>query len=208
MTRVLEAAGVVVIPFDFDNAKISGSSLWGGAPEAPVVFFNARDPVDRVRLTLAHELAHLILHSSGHIKEDAEIEANLFAGEFLMPAHTIAPELAGTFRLERAAALKSLWGVSIQALARRAKTLGFLSPENYRSVQIKLSSAGMRRVEPACGLEATRESPRLLSLLLEKHSQDLCYSDNDLLKFVGLSQEELYNRFARYPLEAPRFRIV
>ena len=58
----------------------------------PVILINATSPTDRKRLTIAHELGHLVLHSVD-VTEELEIEANWFAAEFLMPAEVIRPQL-------------------------------------------------------------------------------------------------------------------
>ena len=61
----------------------------------PVLFFvNVDSPADRVRYTLAHELGHMVLHTTD-LKDDAamEDEADEFAGAFLLPAEEIRPQL-------------------------------------------------------------------------------------------------------------------
>ena len=73
--------------------------------EVPIIGINALHAPSRQRFTLAHELAHVLLHRDmleravhvdrGSLRRDAlaaqgvdpiEIEANAFASEFLMPA--------------------------------------------------------------------------------------------------------------------------
>jgi Zn-dependent peptidase ImmA (M78 family) len=56
-------------------------------------------PGDRERLTLAHEVGHVVMH---HLptEEDPEDEANLFAATFLMPADDIHGDL-GNLTLPR-----------------------------------------------------------------------------------------------------------
>ncbi|MGB9619043.1 MAG: helix-turn-helix domain-containing protein, partial [Armatimonadota bacterium] len=57
----------------------------------PFVVVRTGAPVDRVRFTLAHELAHLVLqHPSGKVPEGL---ANRFAGAFLVPEDTAVHEL-------------------------------------------------------------------------------------------------------------------
>ena len=53
---------------------------------------NSRVPTDRKRMTLAHELGHIVMHSEPiHLSKQSEEEAMRFAAEFLMPAHLIRP---------------------------------------------------------------------------------------------------------------------
>jgi Zn-dependent peptidase ImmA (M78 family) len=74
---------------------------------------------------VAHELGHLVLHkdlNSG--TRELERHAYRFAAELLMPTDSILDQLtAEKLTLFRLAALKATWGVSIQALARRAREL-------------------------------------------------------------------------------------
>ena len=57
--------------------------------QAPVIWINRNIPNDRKRFSLAHELGHLVMHLRSENLEkpedQKEIEANEFAGEFLMP---------------------------------------------------------------------------------------------------------------------------
>ena len=83
----LESAGCLVVAEDFGamtgGGRVDGLSQWVG--DWPVMLVNGRAPTDRLRLTLAHELGHLCLHSA-ELGGDPEDEANAFASEFLMPA--------------------------------------------------------------------------------------------------------------------------
>ena len=69
---------------------MDGLSQW--ATDSPVMMVNDRAPTDRLRLTLAHELGHVCLHSD-QLGGDPEDEANAFAAEFLMHGDLIRSEL-------------------------------------------------------------------------------------------------------------------
>lgn len=87
----IEAAGVFAFERDFSTARVDGlSQVVDGVA---VMLINSTFPVDRKRLTIAHELGHIVLHSGRYIPEDPEDEANRFAAEFLMPETAIAPYL-------------------------------------------------------------------------------------------------------------------
>ncbi len=64
-----------------------------------VIIINKNFSNDHKRFTLAHELGHLIMHTSNEflISEyrDKEDEANRFASEFLMPSDAISNSLRG-----------------------------------------------------------------------------------------------------------------
>lgn len=82
LTRWMEAAGCLVFEEDFATQRIDGLSQW--VDDYPVMLINANAAPDRKRLTLAHELGHLVLHSTNPT-ENMETEATAFAAEFLMP---------------------------------------------------------------------------------------------------------------------------
>jgi Zn-dependent peptidase ImmA (M78 family)/transcriptional regulator with XRE-family HTH domain len=144
LTQWVEAAGCLVIEEDFGTARIDGLSQW--VEEHPVVLLNSRAPTDRKRLTLAHELGHLCLHSA-YISDNVELEANRFAGEFLMPADIIRPQIRN-LTLGKLADLKREWGVSMQALIERASELGVITSTQRTNLYKSLSAKGWRTREP------------------------------------------------------------
>ena len=60
--------------------------------------------------------------------------------------------------------LKARWGVSLQALIRRARTLERLTPSQYRSLSAQLGARGWRTQEP---IAVPVERPRALRQLAE-----------------------------------------
>ncbi len=144
LTQWMEAAGCLIIEEDFGTSRVDGLSQWIG--DYPVVLLNLRSPTDRRRLTIAHELGHLVLHAT-HVSPDLEQEANLFAAEFLMPAEMIRPQLRN-LTLGRLLDLKREWGVSVQALIERAKELRLITSAQRVNLYKTLSARGWRTREP------------------------------------------------------------
>ena len=168
----MEAAGCLIIDTDFGTTRVDGLSQW--TRTHPVVMLNSTAPTDRRRLTLAHELGHLCLHSNG-VPDDVEADATSFAEEFLMPAETIRPQLRN-LTLGRLHDLKRLWGVSMQALIERAHELGTVTPKERTNFYKRFSSLGWRTREPLSD-ELAPERPRLATqigeaLLARGHSRD------------------------------------
>ncbi|MFC4949257.1 ImmA/IrrE family metallo-endopeptidase [Pseudonocardia sp. GCM10023141] len=145
LAQWLEAAGCLLVGEDFATARVDGLSQWVG--EHPVILFNTAAPPDRLRLTLAHELGHLVLHADALSVDDVEAQANAFAGEFLMPAEVIRPSLRN-LKIGRLLDLKREYGVSMQALVERAYHLGLLSPIQRTSLYKMFSAKGWRSQEP------------------------------------------------------------
>jgi Zn-dependent peptidase ImmA (M78 family)/transcriptional regulator with XRE-family HTH domain len=156
LVRWMEAAGCLVFDEDLGTPRIDGLSQWVG--DYPVVLVNAQAAPDRRRLTLAHELGHLVLHAND-IPDDAERQANEFAAEFLMPEAVIRPQLR---RLDygRLFDLKREWGVSIQAIFERAHQLGLVTADERRAFYRGLNARGWKTKEPRAA-DVPLEQPEL-----------------------------------------------
>jgi len=164
LTPWLEAAGCVVIVKDFQNKRVDGLSQWAGP--VPVMLINDSMPTDRRRLTMAHELGHLVMHNSAMgLDEDVEDQANAFAAEFLMPADFIRPSLRN-LKTGQLAGLKAQYGVSMQAIVERAYRFGYLTPTQRTSTYKMFSARGWRTEEPGSAT-LPPERPRLLSTVAE-----------------------------------------
>src|SRR5204862_198947 len=124
----------------FGLTRVDGISQWPlDAPELPPVFFVHEEiPGDRQRLTLCHEIGHVVMHHMP-TDEDPEDEANRFAAEFLMPAAEIAGELHN-MTLPKAAALKQYWKVSMQSIIVRSRELGKISHNQYQYLFRQISA--------------------------------------------------------------------
>ncbi len=198
LTGAIEAAGGIVLRYPFGEHKVDGLSLWV-TPTPPLFFLNDRAPGDRTRWTLAHELGHMVMHRN--VYPEIEDEADRFASELLMPAAEIRGELRA-LTLAKAAALKVRWRVSIQALVRRAKDLGTITPGKYKSLCVQISRAGMRTNEPN---PIEPEHPQNLAAILEVHRLEHEY-DFDEISQLALASPEEFNRLMSP--DRPTLRIV
>jgi Zn-dependent peptidase ImmA (M78 family) len=160
--QLLEKAGITKPPVRVESlakrvgARIrhepfSGEGLSGMAYRQPdgklFIGVNALHPRNRRRFTIAHEIAHLVLHQQEdlHIDEaftiqlrsdrsslavdEKEIEANQFAAELLMPAAWLLEDLQDRqIDLESddqaIAELATRYQVSVQAMTIRLSALG------------------------------------------------------------------------------------
>ncbi|MDR6293797.1 Zn-dependent peptidase ImmA (M78 family)/transcriptional regulator with XRE-family HTH domain [Inquilinus ginsengisoli] len=207
LTAVVERAGAVVGLSDFGGASVSGMTFRvPGQP--PLILINADHPADRMRFTLAHELGHLVEHRFP--TPSMEPEANEFASEFLMPAADIHPYFAGRrITLELLAALKPEWRVSMQALLRRSKDLGYTDQNQYRYLMQRISQRGWRLREPP-ELDFEREHPMVISSIINAHIKDLGYTLTDLTKFVPMYEREFSRLYGDIggQTPGPRLRLV
>jgi Zn-dependent peptidase ImmA (M78 family)/transcriptional regulator with XRE-family HTH domain len=175
VTRALERVGIAVAPIVLPTKEPQedsvtpghfGLSYWPGVGEPALVGYFPGGRPDRDRFTLAHELAHVVLHVHRRQSSDPEAEANLFASEFLMPRdRAIATFGDGDLTLRDFARLKAVWGLSIQALIMRAGHVGAIDEERKRSLFKQLSARGWRKNEP---VSVRPEEPLLLRTLLTR----------------------------------------
>jgi Zn-dependent peptidase ImmA (M78 family) len=114
-----------------------------------VIGVNTHHAPVRQNFTIAHELAHFLLHDQEQLHVDhtfrvrlrsavssqgtdeAEREANLFAATLLMPKQFLEADLAGEEYVdlldsELLRALARKYGVSTEALVNRLKNLGYI----------------------------------------------------------------------------------
>lgn len=185
----LESAGCIVIEEDFGTPRVDGLSQW--IEGHPVILVNSASPTDRTRLTLAHELGHLVLHSE-FFTEDPESDANRFAAEFLMPADVIRPDLR-KLSLAKLQDLKRAWMVSMQALIERAYQLGLLSRPDRTRFYKQFSARGWRKSEPLSD-QLPPERPSLAAGIGEAlRSQGL--TDDEIAQIAGYATATDENPF-------------
>lgn len=194
LTKAIEEAGGIVIEFDFKTQQADAISEWieDKKDSRPLFLVNANSsiPWDRRRMTLAHELGHIILHRFPHPK--MEDEANEFAAEFLMPRREIKPSLYN-LTMAKLAELKRIWKVSMQALIERAYQLKTITDYQRRLFYMNLNRRGSRLHEPLEN-EYPPERPNLFTELLRAHLQSLGYSIRELALLLFMTNE-------------PRFRV-
>lgn len=181
LTALVESAGVVILPCDFGIKSIDATSLRiAGMP--PLVFMNTAVPGDRWRFTLAHELAHLVMHREPHAQ--MEEEADAFAGEFLVPVEELKPQLVRFPKLQvrDLIPLKRLWRVSIQALIFRAFEAEAISEAQKRGLFVRMSQLNMRQVEPE---QIDREPLSNIGRMLSTMTDNLNFTAEDIAKVLA-----------------------
>lgn len=164
LTNLVERAGVIIVESDFGTRGISGTGM-RLANIPPLIFVNSALPPDRYRFTVAHELAHLVLHDAPC--ETMENEADEFASELLMQKTEFKVSVAqfgGRPTLRNLVALKPYWKVAVSAMIMRMGQLGVISEESKRSFFIQMSNLKMRLDEPQ---PFPKERPALYSKIVK-----------------------------------------
>ena len=193
VTQVIEDAGGIVVFQDFGTRQIDAISEWAPG-SSPLFFVNTHGniPWDRIRLTLAHELAHITMHRSPN--PEMEKEANLFAAEFLMPRREIKASLYG-LNMAKLQDLKRQWKVSMQALIERAFELQTINDYQRRLFYLNLNKRGHSRIHEPLENAYEIERPTLLKKLIDTHLEGLDYSHDDLANLLMMSDSTEYRSF-------------
>ena len=180
--RVFEVKG----PEAFDG-------LSGIAGKEAFVAIGAGWPGDRQRLTLAHELGHLVMQMPAKVsKSNAEKLCYRFAGALLLPAERIKAELGGrrhrlTFR--ELQDLKKEYGTSMQAILRRALDLDIISAITYQHWMRVFRQRGWHKREPGHAVPAER--PHRKDRLLERLLAEDLISEGRAAEIAGLPIEQI-----------------
>ena len=136
---------------DFDGlqTKVNGS--------IPVIAYNANkiSKPERVRFTLLHELAHLLLKFGDIAEKQKEVLCHQFAGAMLLPEKMLKGELGG---------IKKQYGISMQAIVMRAKDCGIIS-QSYAKQFFFLIKQMNWKVEEPVEYSGAEESHRFQQLL-------------------------------------------
>ena len=167
VVRLLESRGIVCTRIPNDSKRVFAFSC--AFPSRPVVVLADR-PLAASRYDAAHELGHLVLHPDEEPGSHAvERQANAFAAAFLAPSDEIRDSLPSKVDWPKLLLLKRTWGMSMQALLFRARSVGIMNEHTYRRAMTQVSAKGWRTQEP--GDEAAPEKPILLSKAIELISQ-------------------------------------
>ncbi len=152
LCELLEGKGIKVIETDLPES-INGLAchvLKGGEPVAEAVVVSTPITVERKRFTLAHELAHRIIRSTGNPAINLEKAMNRCAGAFLIPGQRLREE-AGTGRQRvtyyEIVRLKHTFGVSVAAMLHRLGDVGVLPPRSVRRALAAFAHS-WRKTEP------------------------------------------------------------
>jgi Zn-dependent peptidase ImmA (M78 family)/transcriptional regulator with XRE-family HTH domain len=164
----IERAGALIFALPISVEGLDAFSVWAGEDRRqPVIVIPRGTAWDRLRFSIAHELAHLVLHSpiAGSLPH-LEHEANQFAAEFLLPEEAIRRDVIRPVTLTTLAPLKQKYRASLASLVRRVHDLRLVTETQYRSLMKQLSARGWRTREPGT-LSAWAEKPRAIRRMAE-----------------------------------------
>jgi Zn-dependent peptidase ImmA (M78 family)/DNA-binding XRE family transcriptional regulator len=166
LTELLEDKGFKILEVE-TSENFVGLSGYAEEMEIPVIAVFKEGDYVRKRFTIAHELAHLLLDFSDCGNDNHEKLCHAFAGALLLPEKVIREEFCGErkkiteWELKK---LKGVYGISMQAIMARARTLGLVSEYTYKMFQIYVSKNGWRKNEPGrySGIEKANRYKQLV----------------------------------------------
>lgn len=189
--ELLEDNGIKVITVSVDDGFDGLQTKVEG--KYPVIVLNKKPdyPLDRLRFTAIHELGHLMLNIPIE-KSDKEAEklCHRFAAAFLLPEAVIFKELGSTrsrLFVNEIGPLKQQYGISISAIAYRAKDLGIISESYFRQFMFYMSQMGYRIHEPY-DYQGYEQSNRFQQLLYRALAEDYI----SMSKAASLNKQSLY----------------
>jgi Zn-dependent peptidase ImmA (M78 family)/transcriptional regulator with XRE-family HTH domain len=166
--ELLEDHHIKVIEINGGDNGFDGMQTWVNE-DIPVIAIN-RDRIkslDRLRFTVLHELAHLVLRLKHLSDKEKEKFCHQFAGALLFPRKAVVLELGerrSNLMIQELAVIKKHYGISIQAIAMRAQNLGIISQAYCRQFFFYMNQMGWKQVEPYeyVGEEASGRFDQLL----------------------------------------------
>ncbi len=178
LIEMLENVGIKIYTIDH------GDSIDGIAIEvdggAPLVIINTADkPLERIRFTIIHELAHILLNFTNRVKSNIKLMEKLchyFASCFIIPKSSLLKLIGGKKRnyikIEELIRIKEYYGISIRALVYRLKQIGIISENYYKRWTIWLNNTFTRKGEPGNYL-GREESSNFMQLIDRALSEGL-----------------------------------
>jgi len=153
MTELLEEKGLKVLVVDLPD-RVSGFTCLVERPNVksklPVIVVNRIFPLERRRLTLAHELAHRLIEPDCLSDKDEEKAATVFGSALMMPREHLLQEVGkhrNALGYRELIGLKRLYRVSGAALLMRLRQLGVIN-ESTLVYAFQSLARGWRTAEP------------------------------------------------------------
>jgi len=170
LLELLEENGIRV----YEVQNIDGfDGLSARVGDLHVIVINKDLSTDRIRFTTAHELAHILCEFPKDTQKEKLCHA--FAGALLLPKIILERELMKKreqITLWELKEIKQIYGVSMQAIVKRAHMLGIISDFYYRNFQVMLNQKGWKKKEPV-EYEGREEAIRFRQLLHYAVSEEI-----------------------------------
>ena len=164
-----------------------------------VIVVNKNVNIVRKRFTALHELAHLVLTFPADMDDkQKELLCYTFAGAFLFPEEVFKEELGKkrtSILLNELVLLENYYGISVQAIMRRAHGLQLISDSKFRDYQVWLSKSGNKKKE--LGSFKGGETPMRFKRLVYKALSEDIITYSKAAALFGVPQSEFEEELTR-----------
>ncbi|OSZ81947.1 hypothetical protein CAP35_01355 [Chitinophagaceae bacterium IBVUCB1] len=195
LVEMLELKGIKVLLMDEVDA-IDGLAVFTSSGTPIVVVNKNGKSLERIRFTIVHELAHLLLDLSVLGEDNKLIEewCHFFASNFLLPSEMLVKMIGNGKRsyiaISELITIKEYFGISIRAIVHRLKTLEIITDNYYQRWIIYMSKTYGQKDEPGgyIGEEKSRGFDQLIARALAEgiislsKAANLCNTNIDNLR--------------------------
>ena len=139
------------------------SGMNGSVNGRPYIIVNGNMSPERIRSTIAHEMAHFIFMWNDELEEnEIEKKATAISGAFLFPANDAIREL-GVRRTRISKDMTYIckeYGISMYLLVKRANLCNIVNDNIAKGFYVRAGQAGWKKNEPS---RIPKENPLLFS---------------------------------------------
>lgn len=189
--------GIHVSKISLNLEKIDAFSVWMN--NKSYIFLNDdKNTNARIRFDIAHELGHLLMHADYYTNEDfekspikqkLELEANMFAGAFLMPRQTFEKDVFSS-SIDHFIQLKCKWKASIGSMIYRCEELGILSENQIKYLKDQMKKRSYWRREPLDN-EMPVEKPFMCKQAIQLLLDNNILTPGQISEDIGCYPEEI-----------------
>lgn len=199
LVEMLEMKEIKVILIE-DVDEVDGFAAFTSSG-IPVVVVNIKDrSIERIRFTIIHELAHLLLRFSAEILSDKkrlEELCHFFSSCFLLPREMLIKMLGGSKRsyvnINELINIKEHFGISIRAIVHRARKNEIITDNYYQRWMVYMSKQFGSKNEP--GHYQGLEKSNLLDQLVSRALSEGLISISKAAALCNISVGELRKKF-------------
>ena len=170
IVEMLELKSIKVILID-DVDALDGLAVFTSSGIPIVVVNKQGKSIERIRFTIIHELAHLLLDLSvlGDDHKREEEWCHFFASCVLIPSHMLLKMIGGGKRtyvyINELIKIKEYYGISIRAIVHRLRALEIITDNYYQRWVVYMSKTYGSKEEPGeyKGEEASKNFDLLIA---------------------------------------------
>lgn len=199
IVEMLELKNIKIILIE-DVDEVDGLAAFTSTG-LPVIVVNIKGrSIERIRFTIIHELAHLLLILSDDLrieKKKVEELCHYFSSCFLLPSEVLIKMLGGNNRtyinIKELINIKEYVGISIKAIVHRARKMEIITDTYYQKWMVYMSKTYGGKGEPG-NYKGEERSSVMEQMVGRALSEDLI-SISKAAAICNISVNEVRNKF-------------